>query len=105
MNKILLHTSDREGRAEASFAGNFASALYLADMGLSQDAITFTMRAGPDDMTWLTPQNAAYHGIAFERTLPELIPAPVVTANVNPTETSSLRLPSLSLRLRLRHQD
>ncbi len=49
---------------ESGIANAFAGA-YLAQLGLSYDAVVYVEQAHPDDMTWLTERDAAEVGISM----------------------------------------
>jgi hypothetical protein len=62
---IGFHAAYREGAAgiAESGMGNAVLGAYLNSLGLSEGAIAYITMAAPNEMTWLTLQEAAKHGI------------------------------------------
>lgn len=63
-SKIGFHAAYREGGQESG-QGNALMGAYLAKLGLSYRAVAYVTEAGPEDMHWLDPNDAASVGITY----------------------------------------
>ena len=60
---------EHDGSKEETGVGNALVGAYLTNLGLSMDAIIYIEQAHPDEITWLTPEDARLHDISL-RILP-----------------------------------
>lgn len=60
---------EHDGNKEETGVGNALVGAYLTNLGLSMDAIIYIEQAHPDQITWLTPEDARRHDISL-RILP-----------------------------------
>jgi hypothetical protein len=79
-HRVYLTTRDRKYFEEDPF-GNAYLGNYLGSLGMGFDAVQFIIKAGPDQITFLTAEDAKQLHINFEGSLPSqqrstsLIPA------------------------------
>jgi hypothetical protein len=87
--KIGFHAAyvkDDSGNFSETGHGNALVGAYLANLGLSYDAVDYLTSAAPGDMNWLTPINAGRLGIDFA-----FIPAQHLLVPNPPMPSATLR--------------
>lgn len=86
----------KDGRSEAVPGGNALVGAYLNQLGLSSSAILHLTSTGPEDVTWLTPDDARRLGIAVTwggKDRPSG-PAPTPSASPGPVASAAGRSPA-----------
>lgn len=74
------YREDSNGQKSESGVGNALVGAYLTRLGLSDDAIIYIEQADPDDITWLTPEDAGRLGIDMSALPVQTARAPAQTA-------------------------
>jgi ATP-dependent protease ClpP protease subunit len=69
--RIGFHAAYDADTGRETGVGNAVLGAYLSKIGLSYDAIIYITKAAPSEMTWLTPGEAARHGIAISESKAE----------------------------------
>lgn len=89
---------DDQGRAIETGQGNALIGAYLNQLGLSEKAVLYITGAAPEDMAWLTPDEAEDLGIPMQRLggtaparAPTRIATPAPTAPAAPAEPRFFR--------------
>ena len=94
--KIGFHASytEENGTTRETGLGNALVGRYLTLLNLPERAVIFATLASPEEISWITPQNAEISGIDFE--VLKSAPAPAANSSIVAETPKATKLPATS---------